>query len=95
MRVLTEVYRSSLKDEMYLYIDKKRGLKAVPEALMAIFGKPQAVFTFFLTPEKKLARADAGKICTELMTKGFYLQMPPAREEYLLDLYRAPTEARY
>ncbi|HKM14390.1 MAG TPA: YcgL domain-containing protein [Marinospirillum sp.] len=95
MRVLTEVYRSSLKDEMYLYIDKKRGLKAVPETLMAIFGKPQAVFTFFLTPEKMLARADARKICTELMTKGFYLQMPPVRETYLLDLYRAPTEARY
>lgn len=95
MRVLTEVYRSSLKDEMYLYIDKKQGLKIVPDTLMAIFGKPQAVFTFFLTPEKKLARADAKKVCTDLMTKGFYLQMPPVREEYLLDLYRLPTEARY
>ncbi len=95
MRVLTEVYLSSLKDEMYLYIDKKRGLKAVPEALMTLFGKPKPVFTFLLTPEKKLARAEASKICKELMTKGFYLQMPPPKEEYLLDLYRAPTEARY
>lgn len=95
MRVLTEVYLSSLKDEMYLYVDKKRGLKAVPEELMAIFGKPKMVFTFFLTPDKKLARVDATKVCQQLRVQGFYLQMPPVRENYMLDLYRAPTEARY
>lgn len=95
MKIITEVYLSSLKDEMYLYIDKKRGLKAVPEELLAIFGEPKPVFTFLLTPEKKLARAEASTICKQLMTQGFYLQMPPAREVYLLDLYRAPTEARY
>lgn len=95
MRVLTEVFRSPVKDEMYLYVDKQRGLKAVPEALLSHFGKPQPVFTLLLTPEKKLARADAADICKSLMSQGYYLQMPPAREEYLLDLYRAPTEARY
>lgn len=95
MRYITEVYLSSLKDEMYLYIDKKRGLKNVPEELMALFGKPKPVFTFLLTPDKKLARAEADKVCKELMSKGYYLQMPPPKEEYLLDLYRAPTEARY
>lgn len=95
MKIITEVYLSSLKDEMYLYIDKKRGLSIVPEALMAVFGKPKPVFTFLMTPEKKLARAKASTICKQLNTQGFYLQMPPAREDYLLDLYRAPTEARY
>jgi len=95
VKIVTEVYLSSLKDEMYLYIDKKRGLKAVPEELMTIFGKPKPVFTLLLTPEKKLARADANKVCNDLRTKGYYLQMPPPREDYLLDLYRVPTEARY
>jgi len=95
VKIITEVYLSSLKDEMYFYVDKKRGLKAVPEELMTLFGKPKPVFTFLLTPEKKLARAEASTICKQLMTQGYYLQMPPPREEYLLDLYRVPTEARY
>lgn len=95
MRIITEVYRSSQQDEMYLYIDKSKGLKAVPEELLFRFGKPQPVFTMLLTPEKKLARAEAGKVCQQIVSRGYYLQMPPVREEYLLDLYRAPTEARY
>lgn len=96
MRILTEVFRSSLKDEMYLYVNKQKGgLKTVPENLLELFGKPEPVFTLMLTPEKPLARADATKVCEELSTQGYYLQMPPAREEYLLDLYRAPTTALY
>ncbi|GLR62898.1 YcgL domain-containing protein [Marinospirillum insulare] len=95
MKIITEVYLSSLKDEMYLYIDKKRGLKAVPEELMTIFGKPKPVFTILMTPNKKLARVEGSKVFNQLKVQGFYLQMPPPRDEYLLDLYKAPTEARY
>ncbi|WP_114416299.1 YcgL domain-containing protein [Marinospirillum perlucidum] len=95
MKVLTEVFRSPRRDEMYLYIDKQKGMKEVPEELLEYFGQPQAVMTLLLTPAKKLARAEAKDVCLALMSKGYYLQMPPAREEYLLDLYRAPTESRY
>jgi uncharacterized protein YcgL (UPF0745 family) len=42
-----------------------------------------------------LARADTARVIAAIDEQGFYLQMPPAREEYLLDLYRTPTEARY
>lgn len=95
MRILTEVFASPVKDEMYLYVDKQKGLKPVPKELLDRFGKPRAVMTMLLTPEKTLARVEASELCKALMTQGYYLQMPPAREEYLLDLYRAPTEARY
>jgi uncharacterized protein YcgL (UPF0745 family) len=30
----------------------------------------------------------------DIAEKGFYLQMPPAREDYMLDLYR-PDESKY
>jgi uncharacterized protein YcgL (UPF0745 family) len=95
MRVITEIFLSSKRDEMYLYVDKQKGTKELPEELMQYFGKPEAVMTLLITPTTKLARVDAKEVCKALISKGYYLQMPPVREEYLLDLYRAPTESRY
>jgi uncharacterized protein len=94
-KLLCEIFKSSRKDELYLYVDKRKGLQDVPEALMERFGKPLSAITLILTPDKPLARAKAADVIAAIRDKGYYLQMPPAREEYLLDLYRTPTEARY
>ncbi|SDO28180.1 hypothetical protein SAMN04487957_10540 [Halomonas shengliensis] len=94
-RLLCQVFRSPRKDEMYLYVDKREGLARVPEPLLVRFGEPQPAMTLLLSPEKRLARAGAAEVMAAIRDKGFYLQMPPAKEEYLLDLYRTPTEARY
>ncbi len=50
--------------------------------------------TLILTPEKSLSRARATDVMAAIREKGYYLQMPPAKEEYLLDLHRPPTETR-
>ena len=94
-KLLCEIFKSSRKDEMYLYVDKRYGLTEVPQALLERFGKPVPVMTLILTPEKSLGRAKVGDVMAAIREKGFYLQLPPAKEEYLLDLYRTPTEARY
>ncbi|MDN6179895.1 MAG: YcgL domain-containing protein [Halomonas subglaciescola] len=94
-RLICEVFKSSRKEEMYLYVDKRRGLADVPEALLGRFGKPVAVFTMLLTADKPLARVNAADVLAAIDDQGFYFQMPPAKEDYLLDLYRAPTQAVY
>lgn len=94
-KLLCEVFKSPRVDEMYLYVDKRKGLGEVPEALLERFGKPLPAMTLILTPEKTLGQAQAVDVMAAIRDKGFYLQMPPAKEEYLLDLYRTPTEARY
>ncbi|MBW6392268.1 YcgL domain-containing protein [Billgrantia antri] len=94
-KLLCEIYKSSRKEEMYLYVDKRRGLAEVPEALIERFGRPISAMTLILTPEKILARAKASDVMAAIRDKGFYLQMPPVKDEYLLDLYRTPTESRY
>lgn len=94
-KILCEIYKSPRRDEMYLYVDKRRGLAQVPEALLERFGKPQPAMTLILTEEKPLARAKAADVMAAIRDKGYYFQLPPVREEYMLDLYRAPTEARY
>jgi|AntDeeMinimDraft_5_1070356.scaffolds.fasta_scaffold01137_4 hypothetical protein len=94
-RIICEVFKSPRKEEMYLYVDKRQGLADVPEALLERFGKPVAVFTMLLTADKLLARVNSADVLAAIHEQGFYFQMPPAKEDYLLDLYRAPTEARY
>ena len=83
MKVLCEIFRSSRKEEMYLYVDRARGLEDVPDVLMRQFGEPESVMTLVLTPERKLARADVGEVLAAIGEQGFYLQMPPTAAELL------------
>ncbi|MEA2119375.1 YcgL domain-containing protein [Halovibrio sp. HP20-50] len=87
-KLICEVFKSSRKDEMYLYIDKRQGLKQVPEQLLETFGKPVPVFTMLLTADKKLSRVKAVDVVEGIKENGFYLQMPPPKEAYLLDVHR-------
>lgn len=94
MKRLCTVWSSPKKDEMYLYTDRLEGLKRVPEELLAMFGTPKEVMGLVLTEDKKLGRAEAPKVLKEIAEKGFYLQMPPPREDYMLDIHK-DTDYRY
>lgn len=93
--MIIEIFRSLKKDEMYLYVEKSKGLADVPEALLSQFGQHASVMTLLLKADRKLARADAKTVLDAIQQQGFYLQMPPAKEGYMLDLYKTPTEACY
>ncbi|KPQ22922.1 MAG: hypothetical protein HLUCCA13_15720 [Halomonas sp. HL-48] len=83
-KLLCEIFKSTRKEAMYLYVDKRQGLEHVPEALLGSFGKPEPLLTMILTADKKLARADAAEVMEAIADQGFYLQMPPGDEPNLL-----------
>lgn len=83
MKRLCQIFRSPRREEMYLYVDKARGLDDVPEALLRQFGEPEAVMTLLISPERRLARADSTEVLTQIENQGFYLQMPPTVDELL------------
>ena len=83
MKRLCQIYRSPRREEMYLYVDKLRGLEEVPAALLRQFGEPEPVMTLLLDPARKLARADAAEVLAQIEKQGFYLQMPPTPDELL------------
>lgn len=80
------IYKSSLRDGMYLYVDRARGLADVPETLLTRFGTPRHVADMILDPDRKLARADTQRVLEHIREQGFYLQMPPPPDA---DLYLA------
>jgi hypothetical protein len=80
MKKICAVYRSPNVDEMYLYIEKSKGLEPVPEALLARFGKPKMVMTLLVHAGQPLARVSVDTLLAALDKQGFYLQMPPLND---------------
>ena len=91
--MICAVYKSSKKDETYLYLPKKDDFSAVPKALLDTFGKPTFVMLLPLSKREKLALVDIDKLKSELDEKGFYLQLPPPKED-MLKAHRAEQLAK-
>ncbi len=89
---IVSIYKSPRKDEMYIYTEKRNLLSKVPEALLEMFGTPIHVMDMPLKADRKLARVDTDKMVAGLDEKGYFLQMPPVKDDYMLDLYRDRPE---
>ncbi|NHC02605.1 YcgL domain-containing protein [Acinetobacter sp. 187] len=84
--MLCEIYKSSKKDEMYLYVASVNGsdeqeqadpLAVLSDALKTAFGRATFVMKLELHAEKKLARANVLHVMDSIQTKGYYIQLPP------------------
>jgi len=77
------IYRSPLRDQTYLYVEKKDDFSRVPEELLKGFGKPQLAMVLKLVGRDRLANADINKVKQGLSEQGYYLQLPPPIESLL------------
>ena len=72
------IYKSSRKDELYIYLAKKDDFSQVPQALYNSMGKePVFVMEVELSPQRQLAREDVNKVIKNLETQGYHVQIPP------------------
>lgn len=81
--MLCQVYRSERKAATYLYVEFKKDLDTLPEALRSQLGDLAQVMVVNLAKRKKLANADIEKVKISLLEQGFYLQLPPGPESFL------------
>lgn len=80
-----DIYRSSKKDEMYLYVareaqqdvDHTQALDILPDAMQTAFGRATFVMHLELSEERKLARVNVLHVMDSLQTRGYFIQMPP------------------
>ena len=85
LKMLCEIYKSSKKDEMYLYVasvqsetdEQTDPLSVLSDAMKSAFGRATFVMKLELNEERKLARANVLHVMDSIQTKGFYLQLPP------------------
>ena len=58
------IYRSTKREQTYLYVEKKDDFSRVPDELMRSFGTPQMAMLLPLDGRKKLVNADLEKVKT-------------------------------
>ncbi len=80
------IYKSSKKDEMYLYVARPAEeneaevfdpLHVLAEPVRVAFGRATFVMHLELSESRKLARANVLYVIDSIETRGFFLQMPP------------------
>ncbi|WP_438971518.1 YcgL domain-containing protein [Methylophaga sp.] len=78
----TYIYKSTKKEELYLYITHKDDFSEVPQELYDSMGKePVYVMELELSSERPLARENVVHVIENLEKQGFHVQMPPKPEK--------------
>lgn len=89
-KITVSAFKSSKKEELYVFVDKQKGLDVLPAEFLVMFGDTQFITDFDLTPDRKLGREDAEKVYQAIQTKGYFVQMPPNEIEKLSDMPPPP-----
>lgn len=76
-KLICDIFKGSKKEETYLYVSRDEGVALVPLELLDKLGELELVTTLMLDRTRKLARADACRVMSDIHEKGFYLQLPP------------------
>ena len=71
------VYKSQRKPDTYLYLRERDAFGLLPDAVLAPLGRLEFVMELALAPGRKLARADAAVVRSNLESRGYHLQFPP------------------
>lgn len=71
------VYKSTRRPGTYVYLRERDAFALLPAALAGGLGALEFVMELALTPERRLAQADAGVVLANLAQAGFHLQFPP------------------
>lgn len=71
------VYKSRRKSDTYVYLRERDGFDALPAPLRDALGELSFVLDVALTPERRLAQADAATVRANLAARGFHVQHPP------------------
>ncbi|VEB07755.1 protein YcgL [Klebsiella pneumoniae] len=64
------IYRSTKREQTYLYVEKKDDFSRVPDELMRSFGTPQMAMLLPLDGRKKLVNGRSGKSETGVKRTG-------------------------
>jgi len=77
------IYKSTRKEEMYLYLFAEDAFDVLSDELLSSFGTPVFVLSMELTANRQLARVETRKVIAALQQDGYFLQLPPDLKPHL------------
>jgi uncharacterized protein YcgL (UPF0745 family) len=77
------IYRSSIKEGLYVYLADEDGLDRLPEPVKKQLGTPEFSMSLDLLPDRKMGQEDARSVLQNLVSRGFHIQMPRDIEQQL------------
>lgn len=86
--VTAYIYKSSKKDELFLFLAEEDNFECVPEEVMKAFGAPKKAMELEVKPGMKMARSKPEDVIANLKERGFHLQMPPAPHELVEEVLK-------
>lgn len=86
------IYRSSIKDGLYVYLAEEDGLERLPEPVLKQMGVPELAMKLELDPQKKLGQEDVSTVLQNLASQGFHVQMPRDIEDQLATIAVTATQ---
>ena len=69
------IYRSTKKENCYLYMEQENDFSHIPEKIMRIFGTPVFVMKVLLDGKRRFVVGTAQEIEEKIKADGFFLQM--------------------
>jgi len=81
--MLCYIYRSSKKENSYLYIAKENDFSKVPDILMTAFGQPIFAMKVLLDDKRKFVVGTSQEIENKINSDGFFLQMLKEDDFYI------------
>jgi len=85
------VYRSSIKDGLYVYLRDEDGLERLPAPVRKQLGDAEFAMSVDLAKRASLGHEDIAAVRHNLSTQGFHVQMPKNIEPLL---QRAASESQ-
>ncbi|MFK7857572.1 MAG: YcgL domain-containing protein [Granulosicoccus sp.] len=85
------IYRSSVKDGLYVYLAEEDGLEKLPAPVMKQLGIPEYAMSLELSADRKLGQEDATTVMENLTRQGFHVQMPREIEKQLESIALSAT----
>ncbi|OCG25376.1 hypothetical protein A9G22_00080 [Gilliamella sp. App2-1] len=69
------IYRSTKKENCYLYMGNENDFSTIPDKIISIFGAPIFVMKVLLDGKRKFVVGTASEIEEKIKADGFFLQM--------------------
>lgn len=76
--MIAHIYKSLRKPDAYLYLRDKDAFNLVPDVVREPLGQLEFVMSLEISETRVLARANAAVVRSNLVDRGFYLQVPPS-----------------